>query len=168
MVSFQDIPAKPPLQVFLCNFQWCGDWASRQISQGWHKDIKGETNHSGKLCFIKNLSRWKAGAKTTATAPNQFTLRSLRRRERTRACSSVPCSGASQGSPPLQYSSLELKIFPLLQGWRSLELLHNLSKYSRVSFKLPGPVPKPLHGSFLPSWDFQDLQEDDPEKCTDV
>ena len=33
----------------------------------------------------------------------------------------------------------------------------------RVSFKLPGPVPKPLHGSFLPSWDFQDFQEENLE-----
>ena len=34
------------------------------------------------------------------------------------------------------------------------------SLHTRVSFKLPGPVPKPLHGSFLPSWDFQDLKEE--------
>ena len=40
--------------------------------------------------------------------------------------------------------------------------------FTRVSFKLPGPVPKPLHGSFLPSWDFQDLQEESPDQPPEI
>ena len=40
------------------------------------------------------------------------------------------------------------------RSYWQLFLLHMFQH--RVSFKLPGPVPKPLHGSFLPSWDFQE------------
>ena len=31
----------------------------------------------------------------------------------------------------------------------------DLSLIARAHFKLPGPVPKPLHGCFLPSWEFK-------------
>ena len=31
----------------------------------------------------------------------------------------------------------------------------DLNLIARVHFTLPGPVPKPLHGSFLPSWEFK-------------
>ncbi len=30
-----------------------------------------------------------------------------------------------------------------------------LTEVARVEFLLPGPVPKPLHGCFLGSWDFK-------------
>jgi carotenoid cleavage dioxygenase-like enzyme len=31
----------------------------------------------------------------------------------------------------------------------------NLLELARVEFYLPGPVPKPLHGCYLASWDFK-------------
>ena len=30
----------------------------------------------------------------------------------------------------------------------------DLVELGRVEFELPGPVPKPLHGCFLPTWDY--------------
>ena len=32
-----------------------------------------------------------------------------------------------------------------------------LAEVARVEFLLPGPVPKPLHGCFLSSWDFKQV-----------